>query len=129
MTDFLARESELLGDEFGTPTGGTFATADAGDIDFDAAASQFPDISLDGSGDIPDLPSAPPAAAATKSSGGFSFDAFDDAPLPRERTTEVKVTGDDEISKFESEFPDIEVPEVCLRVVVIRPARLSANLL
>ena len=43
MTDFLARESELLGDEFGTPTGGTFATADAGDIDFDAAASHFPD--------------------------------------------------------------------------------------
>lgn len=115
MADFLTRESELLGDEFGTPTGGTFATADGGDIDFDAAASQFPDISLDGSGDMPLLPSAPPATSApTKSSGGFSFDGFDDAPLPRERTTEVMVTGDDEISKFESEFPDIEVPEVGL---------------
>lgn len=114
MTDFLARESELLGEDFGTPTGGTFATADGGDIDFDAAASQFPDISLDGSGDFPTLSSAPPAVSApTKSSGGFSFDGFDDSPLPKERIpTEVKVTGDDEISKFESEFPDIEVPEV-----------------
>jgi len=104
MTDFLARESELLGDEFtGTPTGGTYATA-GGDIDFDLAASAFPDISLDGTGDIPApaLPAAPPA------SSGFSFDDF--ASPPRERQTEVKVTGDDEIEKFEDQFPDIEVP-------------------
>lgn len=115
MADFLSRESELLGEEFGTPTGGTFATADGGDIDFDAAASQFPDISLDGTDDLPALPSAPPAfSQPTKSSGGFSFDGFDDSPAFRDRApTEVKVTGDDDITKFESEFPDIDVPEVC----------------
>ena len=113
MADFLSRESELLGDEFSsaTETGGSFATATGGDeIDFDAAASAFPDISLDGADDIP-IPSAPPVAPAA-SSGGFSFDAFDTPPV--QKTTEVKVTGDDEIEKFESEFPEIELPSVSL---------------
>lgn len=111
MADFLSRENELLGDEFSTPTGGTFATASGDDIDFDLAASAFPDISLDG--DIP-VPSAPPVAQ-TSSSGGFSFDDFDSPPL--ERTTEVKVTGDDEIEKFENEFPEIEMPSVSPRML------------
>lgn len=103
MTDFLSRESELLGEEFtGTPTGGTYATA-GGDMDFDRAASAFPDISLDGTDDIP-APSFPAAAPSST----FSFDDFSSPP----RETEVKVTGDDEIDKFESEFPDIEVPQV-----------------
>ena len=104
--DFLARESELLGDEFSAPTttGGSFATATGDDIDFDRAASAFPDISLDG-----DIPSLPEPAAAAPASTGFSFDDFEP---PRERNTEVKVTGDDEIEKFESEFPEIEVPSV-----------------
>lgn len=108
--DFFARESELLGDEFSAPTttGGSFATATGDDIDFDRAASAFPDISLDG--DIPNIPesAAPPAAAGNTS---FSFDDFEP---PRERTTEVKITGDDEIEKFESEFPEIEVPSVSM---------------
>ena len=106
--DFLARESELLGDEFSIPTntGGSFATATGGDeIDVDRAASAFPEIDFDG--DIP-VPTAPPAAAPIPP-GGFSFDDFE---APREKTTEVKVTGDDEIEKFESEFPEIEVPSV-----------------
>ena len=104
MTDFLQRESDVLGEEFGTPTGGTYATA-GGDIDFDRAASAFPEISLDGSGDISLPPSAPPLST----SGSFSFDDFS---TPQTHATEVKVTGDDEIEKFESEFPDIEVPQV-----------------
>ncbi|CCM05213.1 uncharacterized protein FIBRA_07423 [Fibroporia radiculosa] len=104
MADFLTRESELLGEEFtGTPTGGTYATA-GGDIDFDRAASAFPDISLDGIGDIPS-----PSVAAPVKTSSFSFDDFSSPPPPR--TTEVKVTGDDEIEKFENEFPDIEVPQ------------------
>ncbi|KAL4248248.1 Clathrin light chain [Abortiporus biennis] len=104
--DFLARENELLGDEFSAvPTGDSFATATGGDIDFDRAASAFPDISLDGSSDIP-----PPLPAATHTTSGFSFDDFDTAPIKAAPATEVKVTGDDEIEKFESEFPDIEVP-------------------
>ncbi|RPD70858.1 clathrin light chain [Lentinus tigrinus ALCF2SS1-7] len=102
--DFLQRESDVLGDEFGTPTGGTFATA-SGDMDFDRAASAFPEISLDGSGDL----SVPPAAPPLSSSGSFSFDDF--STPPQTHSTEVKVTGDDEIEKFESEFPDIEVPQ------------------
>ncbi|KAI0708007.1 clathrin light chain-domain-containing protein [Earliella scabrosa] len=101
MSDFLQRESDVLGEEFGTPTGGTYATAD---IDFDRAASAFPEISLDGSGDISVPPSAPPLST----SGSFSFDDFSSPP---QRATDVKVTGDDEIEKFESEFPDIEVPQ------------------
>jgi len=103
MADFLQRENELMGEEFATPTatGDTFATAD---FDFDAAASAFPDISLDGSTELP-----APAANTNRvaSSGGFSFDDFDSPPS---RATEIKVTGDDEIEKFESDFPDIEVP-------------------
>ncbi|KAL7277727.1 hypothetical protein ACG7TL_008663 [Trametes sanguinea] len=109
MSDFLQRESELLGEEFGTPTGGTYATATGDDLDLDRAASAFPEISLDGSGDI-SVPSAPPVAPAMSASGSFSFDDFSSPPPQRE--TDVKVTGDDEIEKFESEFPDIEVPNV-----------------
>ncbi|KAH9889383.1 clathrin light chain [Cubamyces lactineus] len=108
MSDFLQRESELLGEEFGTPTGGTYATA-GDDLDLDRAASAFPEISLDGSGDIA-VPSAPPVAPAMSASGSFSFSDFSSPPPTR--TTDVKVTGDDEIEKFESEFPDIEVPSV-----------------
>lgn len=105
--DFLSRESELLGGEFSVPsnTGDSFATAAGGEeIDFDRAASAFPDISLDG--DIPEV-AAPPAAAAP--SRGFSFDDFEP---PRERATDVKVTGDDEIEKFESDFPELDLPSV-----------------
>ncbi|KAJ7125204.1 clathrin light chain [Mycena epipterygia] len=83
MTDFL---------------GSDFTSGAADEIDFDAAASAFPDISLDG--DIPSMP----AAAAAPSNNDFFLDEFE---APRE--TVVKVTGDDEIEKFSSEFPDIDV--------------------
>ncbi|KZS88879.1 clathrin light chain [Sistotremastrum niveocremeum HHB9708] len=96
--DFLARESAILGEQFSSSGNGN-AGAGTGDIDFDRAASAFPDIEgLDG-----DIPSAPAAAAPAPPSNGFSFD-FDEPSAPRE----VKVTGGDEIDKFESEFPDIE---------------------
>lgn len=77
------------------------------DIDFDRAASAFPDISLDGEGDIP-IPSQGLPAASRNDSTGFSFDDFD-APQTH---TDVKVTGDDEIDKFENEFPDIDLGQV-----------------
>lgn len=109
MTDFLQRESDILGDEFASTnaTGDSFATA-GGDIDFDRAASAFPDISLDGDADIIP-PNLNGTGTTTTSTNGFSFDDFD---TPPRGNTEVKVTGDDEIDKFESEFPDIEVPQV-----------------
>ena len=84
---------------------------DDADIDFDRAASAFPDISLDGEGDIPTFttpPSLTPAPA-----GPFDLDAFG-GPTKRD----VRVTGhdsDDEIGKFESEFPELEVPQVRYR--------------
>lgn len=69
------------------------------EIDFDAAASAFPEISLDG--DIPTLPTQP---TQTQTSSGFSFDDFDE-PKGSEH---VRVTGDDELEKFESQFPELE---------------------
>jgi hypothetical protein len=101
MDDFLSRESSILGNEFSSST-----QPDGGEIDFDRAASAFPDISLDGSGDIPTASAAP--TFNTVASSGFSFDDFEsrDSVAPA-----VKVTGDDEIENFESQFPDI-VPQV-----------------
>ncbi|KAI0070471.1 hypothetical protein K474DRAFT_1608630 [Panus rudis PR-1116 ss-1] len=116
MEDFLARESEVLGDEFSTPTatGGTFATASGGsgvdDFDFDRVASAFPDISLDGSSDIPSIPQAPPLANVNSSGGGSTF-SFEELEPSGGAPREVRVTGDEEIEKFESEFPEIEVPQ------------------
>lgn len=80
------------------------------DIDLDRAASAFPDISLDGTVDIP-LPAAQPV----RQDSGFSFD-FDAAPPVRKETV-VKVTGDDEIDKFENEFPEIDVPVSCAHML------------
>ncbi|KAK0212445.1 clathrin light chain, partial [Desarmillaria ectypa] len=77
------------------------------DIDFDRAASAFPDISLDGDDDIPVPAQLAPAPPAGRS--GFSFDDFDSPPPIIEKETSVKVTGDDDIEKFENEFPDIDV--------------------
>ncbi|KAI6113514.1 clathrin light chain-domain-containing protein [Pisolithus croceorrhizus] len=76
------------------------------DFDFDRAASAFPDISLDGEGEVPALPSvsAPPVGS------GFSFDDF--GSPPRAVFTDVKVTGDEEIEKFEGQFPDIDFGKV-----------------
>ncbi|KAJ3575288.1 hypothetical protein NP233_g1201 [Leucocoprinus birnbaumii] len=75
------------------------------DIDeFERAANAFPDISLDGSGDIPSVPAG--NTSSHNNSGGFSFDDFDEPSVPTGGA--VKVTGDDEIEKFESDFPELE---------------------
>lgn len=81
------------------------------DIDFERAASAFPDISLDGSGDIPTLATQNSTTSFKSNGSGFSFDDFD-APAP----TNVKVTGDDELEKFTSSFPEIETPAPAVRV-------------
>jgi hypothetical protein len=80
------------------------------DIDFDRAASAFPDISLDGEGDIPTF--SPQLAGPPPPTGAFDLDAFG-GPAP---AREVKVTGHDDhdIEKFESEFPELDVPQVRL---------------
>ncbi|KAG8221232.1 clathrin light chain-domain-containing protein [Butyriboletus roseoflavus] len=72
------------------------------DFDFDRAASAFPDISLDGEGDLPSFPAVPAPAPAS----AFSFDNF--GSPPRQSFTDVKVTGDDELEKFEDQFPELD---------------------
>jgi len=68
------------------------------EIDFDKAASAFPDISLDGSGDLPNL--------SASGGVGFDIDSFDPTPVVRN----VAVTGDEDgvIEKFESSFPELD---------------------
>ncbi|KAI0314017.1 clathrin light chain-domain-containing protein [Amylostereum chailletii] len=75
------------------------------EIDFDRAASAFPDISLDGTDDIPSFPKAD-AHGLVSDPTGFDL-GFGDLP-----THDVKVTGDEDgvIEKFENEFPEIETP-------------------
>lgn len=83
---------------------------DDAEIDFDRAASAFPDISLDGEGDIPTF-ATPPSRSPPAPAGAFDLDAFGSS-VP---TREVRVTGhdeDDDIGKFESEFPELDVPQV-----------------
>ncbi|KAI0050769.1 hypothetical protein FA95DRAFT_1555241 [Auriscalpium vulgare] len=79
---------------------------DTDDIDFDRAASAFPDISLEGDGDLPSFPAASvsiPAAAPS-----FDLSGLDSPPPVRE----VRITGeeDEAIEKFENEFPELEEP-------------------
>ncbi|KAF7289337.1 Clathrin light chain [Mycena indigotica] len=75
-----------------------------GEIDFDAAAAQFPDISLDGDFTVAPVPTRNLTLGSSSSNDFLAFD-----PQPPAQTA-LKVTGDDEIEKFSSEFPDIEVP-------------------
>jgi hypothetical protein len=89
---------------------------DDAEIDFDRAASAFPDISFDGDSDIPNFTTPPSYTPAP--GGPFDLDAFG-GPTP---TREVRVTGhdeDDEIGKFESEFPELEEPQVrCVNILL-----------
>jgi len=102
--DFLAREAAILGTNFsssGTGLGG-------GEIDFDRAASAFPELDFDS-----DVPVAPVAARGLETSGGGltdGFGAFEESlpSLNGHSKHTVKVTGgDDVVDRFESEFPDI----------------------
>jgi len=79
------------------------------EIDFDRAASAFPDISLDGEGDIPSLPNFG-TSTTSHIDAGFDIRDFNSAPAHYD----VKVTDDDDgvIERFESDFPDIDVPDV-----------------
>ncbi|THG96091.1 hypothetical protein EW145_g7844 [Phellinidium pouzarii] len=110
MADFLSRETELLGGSFSSPSAGV---GGVDDIDLDRAASAFPDIGLDGSGDIP----TPAPTSSQVFSDPLSFDDF------AEPVKEVRVTGDDEIERFEDQFPDIgeDTPHVKTPAVSLQP--------
>jgi len=82
---------------------------DDADIDFERAAANFPDISLNGDSDIPTFASPPPRSPPPPA-GPFDLDAFGSAASAPPRA--VRVTGhdeDDDIGKFESEFPELEL--------------------
>jgi hypothetical protein len=118
MSDFLSREADILGNEFSTslhkPTG-------SDDIDFDRAASAFPDIDID-SGDFIQSSQPQPPVVAARTSNGFSFDDFGSPPLSQ--NTAVKVTGDDDFDTFENDFPEIDAGQVS-RLFIFR-AELSS---
>ena len=122
--DFLARENEFLGGAF-SPSAGGQLSGNTEDIDLDRAASAFPDIDLDG-----DIPPIPQRTTSNNDSGfGFSINSLISPPAQ----PDVKITGDDEIDKFESAFPDLEpIPQVTTTFQVITTAWLTfmpANLL
>lgn len=108
--DFLAREQAILGDTF-SPSG-LSAGGGSGDIDF--AASAFPDLD--------DFDGAVPVAASLSNGAGVNglgdgFGDFEDvsappasfsAPLPPP-STDVKVTGDEVVEQFESQYPDLDL--------------------
>ena len=83
--------------------------------DFDAV-SALSDIPLDGEGDLPSFPAVPVLAPAPPSV--FSFDHFGSPPRPS--FNKVKVTDDDEIEKFEDQFPELNVSHVRLSFLIIR---------
>ena len=126
--DFLARENGFLGSSF-SPS--ARLSGDAEDIDLDRAASAFPDIGLDG-----DIPPIPQQTTSQPTDGfGFNMDSLVTPPaqlgfnmdslITPPAQPNVKITGDDEIDKFESAFPDLEpIPQVIIsfQVTVITTA-------
>jgi len=99
--DFLTREQAILGGSF-SPTGAQGTSS----IDFDAAVSAFPALDdFEGQGQA-----APPSSLGNGLGDGFGD--FETVPsfnaLPA-AVTDVKVTGDDELEQFESQFPDLGV--------------------
>ncbi|CBQ70728.1 related to CLC1-clathrin light chain [Sporisorium reilianum SRZ2] len=104
--DFLAREREAAGvlsgdaDLFGSSTS---AAAGASADDFERSASAFPALDEDGF--------SAPAAASTANAGGstaFGFDDLDDKPEPASATSNKPAAADDEVGKFEQNFPELD---------------------
>jgi hypothetical protein len=93
-----------MSDFFGADFSSFSGNKNTAEFDFDRAASAFPDISLDDD-DVPTFPNS--SGGDTRTTSGFSFHDFDTAPS---LSPAVRVTGDDELEKFENEFPEIEVP-------------------
>lgn len=102
--DFLAREREAAGvlsgdaDLFGASSNNNNA---GGADDFERSANAFPALDDDG------LPAAPASnnTAAPVSSGGFGFDDIDE---PAPASAAKPAAADDEVGKFEQNFPEFE---------------------
>lgn len=102
--DFLAREREAAGvlsgdaELFGASS--TSAAPGGGADDFERSASAFP--ALDD-----DLTAAPSTTTNNNNNtgGGFGFDDLDDG---KPEHTSVKPAADDEVGKFEQNFPELD---------------------
>lgn len=115
MSDFLSRESEILGDDFSSFTSGGSAGGGT-DIDLDRAASAFPDINLD---NLDEPVNIPASVASPPATNGFDIASFGDFGTPvggARGRDDVKVTGDDEIEKFEDQFPELDVGGAAVRL-------------
>lgn len=104
--DFLAREREAAGVLSGDADlfGSSISAAPGGSADdFERSASAFPALDEDG------FASAPAAAPANNAGGstGFGFDHLDDKPEPVSATSN-KPAVDDEVGKFEQNFPELD---------------------
>jgi hypothetical protein len=112
---------DILGGDFSSSFGGN---ANSLEIDLDRAASAFPE--LDDGSDFATAPHSTIAAPGT-STNNFAFDDFDIEP-PVQQMRDVKVTGDDEIEKFEDQFPDIEIPQVLYTVYLVSSRHSSLKM-
>ncbi|KAL7410925.1 clathrin light chain [Mrakia frigida] len=103
--DFLARERAALGGD-----ANLFTSNDAPSSSFDLPSTDFPELGDDDSSAIPSLPPATTnASSSSPTSAGPGFPSIASlAPSAPSRQAEVTITGgDEELDKFESEFPDV----------------------
>lgn len=108
--DFLARERELLGDEFGpTPAG----LPSSSDFDSSGSASRFPELDI-----------APTAAAAASRPSSDFVSSFERDPPKKSKPQQASVAfdddeddedhqlpagGNDEVQQFQSNYPDLDL--------------------
>jgi len=111
--DFLTREQAILGGSF-SPTGAQGTSS----IDFDAAVSAFPALD-DFDGQVPIGQAAPSSLGNGLGEGFGDFEPVPSFNAPSTTVTDVKVTGDDELGQFESQFPDLGVVCALLTVLMV----------
>ncbi len=98
MSYFLSREAELLGGDF-VPSG---ISGLDGDIDVERAISAFPDLGLDD-----DLPPSITSPSRNAQGSTLSFDDFEGTPGGTS-FPDLNVIEDNDIDKFENQFPSID---------------------
>lgn len=96
--DFLAREAAVLGSSFSPTHAGGFG----GDVDLEHAASAFPELDFEN----PDAPvpaiTSPSSYASAPNGLLDGFGDFEDVGHS------VKVTEDDDVGRFQNDFPELE---------------------
>lgn len=116
--DFLARERELLGDEFG-PTPTDLPSASEFEDKPKGSSTTFPELD-----DMPSSGAAAPSTTAAKTANDDFMSSFERDPAPEEpssstgsaqksqNATVVTDDGDDQddaVQQFESQYPDVQI--------------------